>query len=112
MPPIRNYCVARGSISSSGFVSLYVVPDSNAFILKTVHLVNSPNAVNTLHLYLRDAAGSVLIEFFNESVQGSSFATWSGWTVLNAADQLYFNSSGAPTEYWVAGALLPFVPGF
>lgn len=61
---------------------------------------------------IADSAQTLSVRFFAQSMANSAFNMWSGWTVMNAGDQLHIYTADHPLDYWVAGATLPFIPGF
>ena len=54
------------------------------------------------------APGVSVITFFNGNPAAAAPVQWSGWTVLNAGDQLELYITAQAAYYWVAGAVLPY----
>ena len=107
--PIRNTCAARGSVTVTGQSLLYTVPANNQFILKFVGLYNGASAASTVLLFgYAGGANPGQVVTQQLSLPASTSNNWSGWTVLNAGDQIYMQTSQQPLYYWIAGALLPF----
>jgi hypothetical protein len=111
MAPIRNYAVAQGVLTATGTTFVYTVPAGYALILKFGGVVNNAGAAATGQFGIHVQNTACSIPLASTSLQAYQAALWSGWTVLNASDQLYVNSDHQPTNYWFAGALLPFAVG-
>lgn len=106
--PIRNICVARGSLSTVGSSALYSTPANNAFILKDIR-VSGPSAAANVILYLTGPAGNPTIVLAKLALDvGQQPGGWSGWAVINAGDFLAINTDTVGVGYWVSGAVLPY----
>lgn len=110
MPAIRNIAVAKGRLSTPGYVSVYVVPAGSTLILKSALLMNSGAvAIGGLNLRLQNNSGGptyAVLAMWTNIVAGT-FQDWSGWTVLNDGDAVYVQFDTSQVDYWIAGALLP-----
>jgi hypothetical protein len=110
--PIRNVAVAQGVLTVTGTSFVYTVPASNALILKFGAVVNNAAEAAAGQFGIYHNPGGPGIPLAVTSLQAYQAALWSGWTVLNAGDQLYVNSDHQPTPYWFAGAVLPYAVGY
>jgi hypothetical protein len=111
MAPIRNYAIAQGVLTTVGTTFVYTVPAGYALILKFGGVVNNAAAAAAGQFGIHVQGTACSIPLASTTLQAYQTALWSGWTVLNASDQLYVNSDHQPTNYWFAGALLPFAVG-
>lgn len=112
MPPIRNSCVARGVLATGAAVVVFTVPDSTVLLLKNIQLYFTTGTGPTVAIYLAAPSGTPAVLVANTGGDAHGIASWSGWTAMNAGDYIYMVDTGGTLQYWIAGALLPFVPGF
>lgn len=112
MAPIRNSCVARGVISTTGYFNVYTVPAGYVLLLKNVLLENDQATSATGWIRVSSTTPSVTLVVWSGSLVSGTCQNWSGWTALNAGDSVSIGASPAPLTYWVSGALLPFNPGY
>ena len=89
--------------------TLYTVPSGNALILKS--FLVRPKAAGNWYLTAVLQAGAIQVVLFSYSGVPAANVDWSGWTVLNAGDQLHLSVNFIAVDYWVAGAVLPFESG-
>lgn len=106
MSEARNYCVARGNLTSGFSGLVYRVPPGYNLILKSIVLwpTGTPLATVTVAVYSQDA--SVGLGIYNVTLSSSTPNLWSNWMVLNAGDFIDIGSAGGASRYWVSGALL------
>lgn len=106
--PIRNACVARGSIPAGVTSAIYTVPAGYVLLLK--HVLWSPSSPNpyTAQAFFGIPSQSPLVKAHDEAAGANAVVSWELWTALNGGDTLYLRSDGSGASFWVAGALLPF----
>lgn len=109
--PVRNFCVARGHITTSGLTFLYTVPAATSFILKSLIVSTGAATAETVPCYVIPRDGSFALALFTETVTATQTFTWSTELVLNDGDKIALNAPGTDTEYWLSGALLPYSVG-
>ena len=105
---IRNSCVARGVLATTGNTYVYTVPTGKNLILKDVRLENWSGGTNTMTIYVIDQVSTAAILLLAATSPATDVTDWSGWIVLNPGDNIRIGNSGEPTHYWLSGALLPF----
>lgn len=109
--PIRNGCVARGVAPAATTVTIYTVPSGFGLLLKAAHAQNQSGNAAAVNVTMLDRSGTVQIPIITASIPAWSHGEWSGWTALNELDYLVIHSDQAGTNYWLAGAVLPFAGG-
>lgn len=107
MTAIRNFRLAAGSVASTSNTVVYTVPANNTVILKFAAIHNNSAASATESIYINEPVSGAAILLISQSVAAGASELWSGWTVLNAGDQIRVVNNGA-AYYWLAGAILPF----
>ena len=106
--PVRNARLAAGSIATANsLITVYTVPANNAAIIKWVAVENYSASAITGQITIL-APGAAEVDLARGSVAANTTLTWSGWTVLNAGDQVLISSSVTGIYYCVAGAQLPY----
>jgi hypothetical protein len=76
--------------------------------LKSIMLQSAAAASGSVYVVLLATGMTQGVEIEVPTIAAGTSSVWSGWTVLNATDQLAFNCTVQPIIYWVAGAVLPF----
>lgn len=110
MPAIRNSAVARGILTDTAYHTVYTVPASNHFILKSFLANQQSGAAVTVVVFLNDpVSGANILGAVVQDTAGVP-GSWSGWVVLNGGDQIIVQANVANTYYWISGAVLPFGP--
>lgn len=111
MAAIRNGCIARGSTPATGFILVYTVPTAHALLLKSVFASPAGATLPDFHVYFQSRDNAVLIEFLIIKFATSTDQRAEFWTALNEGDKILINSLTAQTNYWMAGAVLPYAGG-
>lgn len=109
--PIRNACVARGVLAPSTGVTAFTVPANTVLILKWVAAYNTGPAAASIGAFIQGGSPNAAIRIAGETVELDKTFVWAGWTCLNSGDRVTLGSGAATFNYWIAGALLPFIPG-
>lgn len=109
--PIRNFRIASGIVTTTGFTLVYTVPANNAVILKFSGLWNQHLGVSNVGIMIQNPASGADIYLASQALNQSQTVIVTTWTVLNSGDLIFVNSDQLQVHYWFAGALLPFVPG-
>lgn len=112
MPPIRNTCVIRAITADLGAHPIYTVPNDNNFILKSIIVAQTVGSAWGYQVGVGWAGNPLQIVLATANPASGSSAIWSGWTVVNAGDDIWLQAFTQNVSYWIAGALLPYVPGF
>src|SRR5215472_10760796 len=108
--PIRNFAVAQGQVTTTGGHTIYGVPANHALILKFVPVRNGAAIDDNVTVTLYPAVdGAAPINLVSTPLTPGQTFIWSGWTVLNASDIIAIFNGQQPTNFWCAGALLPYV---
>lgn len=109
MPAIRNSAVAQGIVADTTFHTVYTVPASTNFILKSILVSQQSGGAVTVTVTIHDQVSGANIEAALIADAAGQPGSWSGWVVLNTGNTIILNASVANTYYWISGAVLPFV---
>lgn len=103
---VRSTRLGFGQIASGAFHSIYTCPAGWRTIVKSVNVDNSGGAATNVTILAQNASGSTNANLALLSLTNNTAYLWSGWVVLNPADQLFLYSSAAALDYWASGTLL------
>ena len=109
--PIRNGCIARGTIPTTEFVVVFTVPAGFGLILKNIFVTDVSGAASGWTAYVAPSTQDPLVTFAGKALAANESDAFNGWTALNENDLVFLHCSGAGLRYWCAGAVLPFAGG-
>jgi hypothetical protein len=106
--PVRNACIAAGSVTAGSLPYVYTVPASSVLLLKAVILDNESGSSSATEVILNSSQFAIAVRLFSQSVAATSQYLWSGWVAMNAGDTIQVYSATEPLDYWLSGAVLPY----
>jgi hypothetical protein len=94
--------------TNASAVVLFTCPTGSVTIVKSAMLSNGQTTARVAELYFYTPAISDPVQFFTLSIPVGGVSSWTGWVILNAGDQVWFNGGGDHTSVWLSGSVLPY----
>jgi len=87
--------------------ALYTVPDGLTVILKTIYVSTAGTGPSSVSFFIYRPSPTAQVFIFSADLQPYAPASWSGWVVLEPADQVYLLLDTGTVNSWGSGASLP-----
>lgn len=97
-------------VLNPGATTVYVADVNLVVLVKSAFIRNLTAADQYLELFVRDPRLPVAMQLIGEDVVANQTASWEGWVVLKAGDELQVSIQTAPIGVWVSGTHLPAPP--
>ena len=106
---IRNFAVAQGVAPAGANTLVYVVPDSHAFIFKSLKIAaTAPTPTAVVSLYLGSGSAGANDFFDHFDISSGNPVDFGTWFVMNAGNAVYLYVLEVDITYWISGAVLPY----
>lgn len=106
MTATASACLGRGRIAAgSGGIALQC-PAGKTLIVKSINLVSHAAESNLCYISVTKATGGPFVLVARGELTTLVPLEWQGWIVLMPDDQMYWNTSFGPVDYWISGSVL------